>query len=456
MTLDINIGDGADALTINQLADALNGTYWIGGWAWSLGSGDYEVDIAPGDGSLDNSSVSTDSTQTVDLGSEVDVNDPRKAVIYVDEVEAVDYAVGDPVAAAPAGETRFRTWDPAPPKDVDGVVVAEVWLAANASEIVGDDVRSRRVGNTGLTEGSEIDAATVNEFSALDLTPPIFGDGSDGTIVRSSNITENRIVSATTYTIESGSTISVDEFTVIKATDEIVVDGTITADGEGGLGGSGGEGSDGGNAGSGDDGEDGFVIPVGSGGNGGGSGSRSGGDGGDGDDRNTIPLRDQLDATFNIDVFNEGNARAGAGGGGGGGSEVNSSFDSASNGQSPGGGGEGSSQSTTPVDPYDGGDGGDGGGFIMLSAPKITINGSVTANGQDGQDGDADNSSAGSGSGAGGGGSGGCVIIAGGSVENNGTVQANGGSGGQGGAPDGSRPGGNGGNGANGKAVIIG
>lgn len=150
MTLDINIGDGADALTINQLTDALNGTYWIDGWEASLGSDDYEVDIASGEGVFENSPIETDSTQTIDLEDDVDSNAPRKAVVYVTEDGQIDHSVGDPAASEPSDETRFRTWNPAPPARVDGVVVAEVWIATSSetNALVTDDVRSRRVSNS--------------------------------------------------------------------------------------------------------------------------------------------------------------------------------------------------------------------------------------------------------------------------------------------------------------------
>ncbi|QLG63075.1 hypothetical protein [Halorarum salinum] len=147
MTLNIDIGDGADALTINQLRGALDGTYWSTGWDASPGSGDMEVDISSGGGAVDNSDTSTGSTQTVDFTGDVDPDDPRKAVIYVGPAGSVQAVLGDPTPADPSGETRFRTWDPAPPATVDGVAVAEVWLGAGAIEVVDADIRDRRVGN---------------------------------------------------------------------------------------------------------------------------------------------------------------------------------------------------------------------------------------------------------------------------------------------------------------------
>jgi len=146
MTLDYDIGDGADALATNQLTDALEGTYWVSGWSATAGSGDYEVDIASGEGVLDGASISTGATQTVDFSADVDSSEPRKAVVYVDG-NGVQKAVGNTAPAAPSDETRFRTYQPSPPAAVAGVVVAEVWLGAGASSVGSDDIRDRRVSN---------------------------------------------------------------------------------------------------------------------------------------------------------------------------------------------------------------------------------------------------------------------------------------------------------------------
>lgn len=147
MALNIDIGDGQDALSQNQYIEALDGTYWIDGWDATLGTGDLEVDVAAGSGAISGDDVSTGATQTVDFTGDVDGTEPRKAVISVDDTGIVRKTVGETSPPKPVGELRFRTYDPAPPTDVPGVVVAEVWLDAGIANLVSDDVRDRRVSN---------------------------------------------------------------------------------------------------------------------------------------------------------------------------------------------------------------------------------------------------------------------------------------------------------------------
>lgn len=278
--------------------------------------------------------------------------------------------------------------------------------------------------------------------------PPLFGDGSDGTVTRSGNTTENNFVNATTYEIQAGVTVTASPFTVIKATEEVIINGTINATSN--NGGSGGAGSDGGTASDGEPGGAGAFSPVGGGGVGGeaeftdgGEAGGDGGNGGDGDSRsgaNDVPLKEQLGVFLGVDFLNEAPGVA-AGGGGGGGLSVNTDFAGGSSGNFPGGGGAGQAESTTPGAAVAGGDGGDGGGLVFIFAPTITINGTINADGQDGENGPSSN---GDRSGGGGGGSGGAVLIAGGNVDNNGTVTADAGLGGVGA-----------GNGADGESGVV-
>ena len=147
MPLEKQIGDAATALSQNQYVDALDGTYWVSGWEATLGDGDLEVDIAPGEGAINTGGVETTETQTVDFAGDPDADNPRKAVISVDDTETVQKTLGDPMPADPEGEVRERTIDPSPPTNAPGVVVAEVWIGAGVTALVGDDVRDRRVAN---------------------------------------------------------------------------------------------------------------------------------------------------------------------------------------------------------------------------------------------------------------------------------------------------------------------
>ena len=180
MPLDFDVGDGADALTRDQLVSALDGTYWVSGWDWSLGAGDLEVDIAAGDGAINGGDVSTASTQTIDFTGDPDPTNPRKAAISVDSGGNVVKTLGLPAPADPTNEVRFRTWDPQPPAEsVPGVVVAEVWLDAGETVLETTDVRDRRVANTSasrpslalLTQTISEDTFNAVETVSFDFTP---------------------------------------------------------------------------------------------------------------------------------------------------------------------------------------------------------------------------------------------------------------------------------------------
>ncbi len=179
---------------------------------------------------------------------------------------------------------------------------------------------------------------------------------------------------------------------------QITIDSTskIFADGRGYLGG------DGGTIGSGM----GYGNPGYTGGGGGGAGY--GGDGGNGG--------------LGGDITSE----AGAGG--------DSYSDDTSSviefGSGGGGGGYGEGAAGTPFVGANGGDGGNGGGAILLSAEKITIAGTISADGSHGRNGAESSGKAG---GGGGGGSGGTIIIRGRDVSISGTLSAKGGLGGAGG-----------------------
>jgi len=173
MVLNIDIGDGADALAQNQYIEALGGTYWIDGWDATLEAGDLEVDIAAGSGTINGGNVSTGATQTVDFTGDVDGTEPRKAVISVDETGMVQKTIGETTPPKPVGELRFRTYDPAPPPAAPGVVVAEVWLDAGVASLESSDVRDRRVTNQAAQSETSIPftkTVRAETFEEPDLT----------------------------------------------------------------------------------------------------------------------------------------------------------------------------------------------------------------------------------------------------------------------------------------------
>ena len=102
-----------------------------------------------------------------------------------------------------------------------------------------------------------------NQWEVVNKHPPAYGDGSDGTITRSTDGEENGVLFPQTYTLESGVTRQVTSgILIIVAKEKITINGTI--DGRGTI--------------------------VGGGGAGGSSSSTSAGDGGDGGGRGATVL----------------------------------------------------------------------------------------------------------------------------------------------------------------------
>ena len=196
MPLEKQIGDAATALSQNQYVDALDGTYWIDGWDATLGAGDLEVDIEPGEGAINTGGVETTETQTVDFAADVDEDDPRKAVVSVDDTGTVQKTLGDPMPADPEGEVRERTFDPAPPTNAPGVVVCEVWIDSDTTEFVNDDIRDRRVANvvgeldspTLRRQQSVTDLDDENEDVSVDLTTGIISSNGN---IQTENVTDS-------------------------------------------------------------------------------------------------------------------------------------------------------------------------------------------------------------------------------------------------------------------------
>lgn len=226
------------------------------------------------------------------------------------------------------------------------------------------------------------------------MASAIYGDGSDGSVTFSSNSTISGVKQYTDFTIQSGVTVSAgSSCLVVHAQNSIQIDGTLSAYGNGASGGFGGSGGAvGGSGGGGNDGSDGdYEGAGGMGGDGFETYSPNQTPGAGGSDLGNPPSA-TTSSPFESDnylgddsewtaIYNS-NIVAGAGGGGGAGGD----------GDNDGAG-------------ADGGNGGDGGGVIVLIAPTITVNGTVTVSGANGQDGGT--SVAGGDGGGGGGGAGG-------------------------------------------------
>lgn len=140
-----NVGYGASALDLNQLANIISGNYVVSGCSPSDGTNAMEVDIASGEVYLDGSSISV-STQTVTLTSSN--SDPRKDVIYIDSSGTANVVDGTAAPAEPSAESRFSTYHPSPPDLVSttGVLIAEIWVGGGVSDIGSSDIRDRTQG----------------------------------------------------------------------------------------------------------------------------------------------------------------------------------------------------------------------------------------------------------------------------------------------------------------------
>lgn len=263
---------------------------------------------------------------------------------------------------------------------------------------------------------------------------PIYGDGSDGSITRSSDANENGILYTTDYTLQSGTTMTVTTgWCVIFSQGTVTIDGTFDLSGEGGSGGAGGTDNvdaNGGNGNGGGSGGAASFIPDGAGGSGGTGGDsvRLGGDGGSGGDGDTAsPKNKDLIRALPLEAVYEMNAAgtavgAGGGGGGGGGNDGNAGSGDSGNSGSPPGGGGGGSTGTTDASGGHGGDGGDGGGGLFIIANKITGSGTIDVSGVDGGNGNTSNSG-GSGGGGGGGGNGGLIFYMGPDITRSGITE---------------------------------
>jgi hypothetical protein len=432
---EVTDGDFPFADEWNAVAgDALTGTSVAEGCAVSDGgSNDLALQVASGAVNVDSTRYQV-SSQSVSLQSA----DP-------------DHDRYDLVVVGSDGTAEAMTGTPSPTPQAPSIPDGHVLLA----------IVEVPAGVTGVTDADVFDARAVVSDDMIPTTDPIYGDGSDGAITRSSDGSENGVVNATEYVVEPGVTRSVTNgVLVVQATRSITIDGRLTATGYGASAGGGGGGGWGDSAtrddqdgSSGASGTNGAVSGSGTGGasrnsivsDGNPGSAGGGGSGGSGDDTESYwgyggyggdaggtnfsatqftKLRTYLSPAY--DSVLDLSMLAGAGGGGGGG----------------GGGGD-----QAEDDGGRGGDGGDGGGVVLLVAPVVRVNGTVAASGTDGGDG-GDGSSDGGGAGGGGGGSGGAVLLVSPDVETPGTVDVSGGVGGSGGvSPGGGGDGARGGDG---------
>lgn len=151
--LDYQPNDGAQALDQQQQLDWQRGYQVINADSGSNlvsapSSGGLAVDVAGGDILAGGSTVSCSPVTDLALPA-ADADQPRTDVIYRDAVGDVQVKRGVPGDISPGGvQARGRDAaapSPYPMHDIDGVVLATVWVADGAASITSADIRDRRL-----------------------------------------------------------------------------------------------------------------------------------------------------------------------------------------------------------------------------------------------------------------------------------------------------------------------
>lgn len=229
-----------------------------------------------------------------------------------------------------------------------------------------------------------VNGVAANQAGEINISSAWYsdrGDGTAGALVVASDMTlEEGLHNYTTVEVQDGATLTLGQYTWLRATESFVNNGTITADGKGAAGGTAGGSPKSGGTG----------LCPGNGGGGASDGNNGGAGGGAGNYWGSTRLLDDGQTETIISDVMHGQAY-GAGGGGG----------------------------------RYGGAGGAGGGGIVITAPVVTNTGIISAKGTQGSNG-------GNWGGGGGGGAGGSIIIAADIINDTGTVTVAGGAGGGG------------------------
>lgn len=165
-----DIGQGYSALDAQAARDRLDGYAVVSGLGVSVDT-DLFVSVASGtatvgdDGSGGLATATLGSTTSVELDP-ADTEDPRKDTVYLDATGTVQVETGFPNAGLPSNRTRFETYQPEPPRpSTEGVILAEVWVAAQETTLVADDIRDRRQPATIRADAMVADSATIDTLT---------------------------------------------------------------------------------------------------------------------------------------------------------------------------------------------------------------------------------------------------------------------------------------------------
>ena len=174
--LKVKTDFGHQALDHNQLVDWLRGNTVVEGLEPTVGTDDFEVDVTEGEAVV-NGTVHTVSAGSVTLSAPD--SDPRKDLVVVDTDGNLAVEEGTPEAEQPDGAERFFTDTPTP-EDLDiqdYAVIAEVWVAEDATELVTDDIRDRRlVPNLFLNDVTALTDVDLNQNVIEGLAKPTEDD----------------------------------------------------------------------------------------------------------------------------------------------------------------------------------------------------------------------------------------------------------------------------------------
>lgn len=175
---------GVQALDPNQLIELIKGNGVISGLEVTLDE-NLTLNIASGD-VIVNGTLYQLSSDSVTLDT-ADSTHPRKDIIWINEVGEVTYTVGVPEEISPSGSNRFDSATPSPVSlaGSNGVVLAEVFVDTNQSELVSNDIRDRRlfISNTSILEGvNSIEGDITNNKLLTNL------EGSNLTIDENGNL----------------------------------------------------------------------------------------------------------------------------------------------------------------------------------------------------------------------------------------------------------------------------
>ncbi|MFC6825652.1 hypothetical protein [Halopelagius fulvigenes] len=129
------IGDGSDALTLNNLNRRGEGYGWDRGCGVIIGGSTSAIELQVASGRVvhDGRQLSV-SGGAVTLQPGDPVN-PRKDLIYVDREGAIRVKQGRPAPPLPEDRVGDKTWQPAPPDSaaLDAVPLAEIWVPPGAT-----------------------------------------------------------------------------------------------------------------------------------------------------------------------------------------------------------------------------------------------------------------------------------------------------------------------------------